>query len=124
MVFAFFHHLMFVQMSKSALNNHPPVCCLGRHGCFIYEDEDGKQSTTMIEDWEVGVLFWNCLKQFDGDEQKACNAVKNKYFYDFAKTKDLHFFLGTSQVHHFTGRNPFLIIGTFHPKHISQLSLF
>ena len=32
--------------------------------------------------------------------------------------------LGTSQVHHFTGKNPFLIIGTFHPKHVSQLSLF
>jgi hypothetical protein len=42
--------------------------------------------------------------------------VRKKYLDDFSKTKDLHFFLGTSQVHHFTGKNPFLIIGTFHPK--------
>ena len=91
---------------------------------FKYEDEQGKQSTTMIEDWETGELFWNCLKRSDGNEQKACSDVRKKYFDDFSKTKDLYFFLGTSQVHHFTGKNPFLIIGTFHPKPISQLSLF
>jgi hypothetical protein len=91
---------------------------------FKYEDDQGKQSTTMIEDWEVGELFWNCLRRHDGDELKACSDVKNKYFNDFSKTKDLHFFLGTSKIHHFTAKNPFLIIGTFHPKHISQLSLF
>lgn len=91
---------------------------------FIYEDDEGKQSTTMIEDWETGELFWNCLKRNDGNEKKACNDVRKKYFNDFSKTKDLHFFLGTSKVHHFTGKNPFLIIGTFHPKPITQLSLF
>jgi hypothetical protein len=91
---------------------------------FKYEDDQGKQSATMIEDWETGELFWNCLKRSDGNEQKACSDVKKKYFDDFSKTKDLHFFLGTSQVHHFTGKNPFLIIGTFHPKPIIQLSLF
>lgn len=91
---------------------------------FVYEDDHGKQSTTMIEDWETGELFWNCLRRSDGNEQKACSDVRKKYFDDFSKTKDLHFFLGTSQVHHFTGKNPFLIIGTFHPKHITQLDLF
>lgn len=91
---------------------------------FKFEDDQGKQSTTMIEDWETGELFWNCLKRCDGNEQKACIDVRKKYFDDFSKTKDLHFFLGTSQVHHFIGKNPFLIIGTFHPKPITQLSLF
>lgn len=91
---------------------------------FIYEDDRGKQSTTMIEDWEVGELYWNCLKRSDGNEQKACNDVRKKYFDNFSKTKDLYFFLGTTQVHHFRGKNPFLIIGTFYPKHISQLRLF
>ena len=33
-------------------------------------------------------------------------AVKMKYFDDFAKTKDLHFFLVTSQVHYFKSQNP------------------
>ena len=91
---------------------------------FKYEDDAGKVSTTMIEDWEVGELYWNCYKKHDGNEQKACFDVRRKYFDDFSKTKDLHFFLGTTKVHHFRGKNPFLIIGTFHPKHISQLSLF
>lgn len=91
---------------------------------FIYEDINGKVSKTMIEDWETGELFWNCLRRHDGDEIKACQDVRKKYFDDFAKTKDLHFFLGTTQVHHNVGKNPFLIIGTFHPKKISQLSLF
>jgi len=91
---------------------------------FKFEDDEGKRSTTMIEDWETGELFWNCLRKFDGDEQKACEAVKQKYFNDFAKTKDLYFFLGTTQRHHYTAPNPFIIIGTFHPKHITQLDLF
>jgi hypothetical protein len=30
---------------------------------FIYEDDEGKQSTQMIEDWETGQLFWNCLRR-------------------------------------------------------------
>lgn len=91
---------------------------------FTYEDIEGKRSTTMIEDWETGELYWNCLRRHDGNEVKACQDVRKKYFDDFAKTKDLHFFLGTSKLHHFVGKNPFLIIGTFHPKKIDQLSLF
>ena len=91
---------------------------------FIFEDDHGKRCTTMIEDWETGELFWNCLKRNDGNEVKACSDVRKKYFNDFSMTKDLYFFLGTTRVHHFTGKNPFLIIGTFHPKHITQLSLF
>ena len=50
--------------------------------------------------------------------------VKKKYFDDFAKTKDLHFFLGTTQVHHYRALNPFIIIGTFYPKKEVQMSLF
>lgn len=91
---------------------------------FIYEDIEGKRSKTMIEDWETGELYWNCLRRHDGNELKACQDVRKKYFDDFSMTKDLHFFLGTSKVHHFVGKNPFLIIGTFHPKKIEQLSLF
>ena len=49
-------------------------------------------------------------------EAKACADVRKKYIDDFAKTKDLHFFQGTSQQFHFVGHNPFMIIGTFHPK--------
>ncbi|MGK4566315.1 hypothetical protein [Flavobacterium sp. 3HN19-14] len=78
----------------------------------------------MIEDWETGQLYWNCLAQHEGNEAKAIEAVKYKYFEDFAKTKDLHFFLGTSALHHYVSKNPFMIVGTFHPKFIYQYRLF
>ena len=91
---------------------------------YILKDSKGKQSKMMIEDWEIGQLYWNCLAKHEGDESMAVKDVKNKYFDDFAKTKDLYLFLGTSQLHHLTGKNPFMIIGTFHPKIEQQLSLF
>jgi hypothetical protein len=91
---------------------------------YVLRDCNGKQSKMMIEDWEIGQLFWNCLARHEGNELKAVEDVKKKYFDDFAKTKDLHLFLGTSQLHHFTGKNPFMIIGTFHPKKEHQMSLF
>lgn len=74
----------------------------------------------MIEDWETGQLFWNCLARAEGDEAKACLDVKRKYLDDFAKTKDLYFFLGTTKEFHFVSPNPFIIVGTFHPKPITQ----
>jgi len=91
---------------------------------FVIKDCKGKQSKMMIEDWEIGQLFWRQLGKYEGNEARAIKDVKDKYFEDFAKTKDLHLYLGTSQVHHFTGRNPFMIIGTFHPKIETQLRLF
>ena len=78
----------------------------------------------MIEDWETGQLYWNCLQRHQGDEQKACEDVRKKYFDDFARTKDLHFFLGTTFQFHNIAPNPFIIIGTFHPKPIVQMRLF
>ena len=30
----------------------------------------------MIEDWELGALFWRCLERAKGDEQVACQKVK------------------------------------------------
>lgn len=91
---------------------------------YVLQDCNGKQSKMMIEDWEIGQLYWNCLARHEGNEVKAIEDVKKKYFDDFAKTKDLHLFLGTSQLHHLTGKNPFMIIGTFHPKIETQQSLF
>lgn len=92
---------------------------------FSYEftDEQDKKATLMIEDWELGQLFWNCLKtnkmkglnDLDA-EKKACQDVKFKYLNDFARTKDLHLYLGTAQTFHFVSPNPFLVIGTFHGK--------
>ena len=85
---------------------------------YLFTDEEDTRSTLMIEDWEIGQLYWNCLIRHDGHdrEAKACADVRKKYIDDHAKTKDVHLFLGTSQQFHFVGRNPFMIIGTFYPK--------
>ena len=91
---------------------------------YTFLDDASKASTLMIEDWEIGQLYWNCLARHNGDEKLACQDVKKKYFDNFARTKDLYLFLGTIRVRHFTSPNPFVIIGTFHPKRISQTSLF
>ena len=58
---------------------------------YTFEDINGRQSTLMIEDWEIGQLFWNCLYR-SGSEEKACKLVKKKYIDDFAETKDLYLF--------------------------------
>lgn len=91
---------------------------------FHFKDNQGKESNMMIEDWETGQLFWNCLARHNGDESKAVEDVRKKYFDDFSKTKDLHFYLGTTKKNHYVSHNPFMIIGTFHPKKESQLELF
>ena len=91
---------------------------------FRFKDNQGQVSNMMIEDWETGQLFWNCLARHEGNEQKAIEDVRKKYFDDFAKTKDLHFYLGTTQKNHYVSHNPFMIIGTFHPKIENQMKLF
>ena len=83
---------------------------------YVFLDEEGVKRTMMIEDWEIGQLYWNCLKRHKGNEAMACADVRAKYLDDFALTKDLHFFLGTTRQFHFIAPNPFIIIGTFHPK--------
>lgn len=108
---------------KDKNNNFRVVRKLPYKFSYRFKDVAGTVSKLMIEDWETGQLYWNSLKRHDGDEKKACEDVRKKYFDDFAKTKDLYFFLGTTQLHHYRGRNPFVIIGTFHPKPITQLKL-
>lgn len=91
---------------------------------YVFEDYNGTVSRLMIEDWEIGQLYWNSLRRHEGDEELAVEDVRKKYFDDFAQTKDLYLFLGTTQKHHFTAPNPFMIIGTFHPPKTDQMSLF
>lgn len=85
--------------------------------------QDDKESRKMmIEDWEIGALFWNCLYRAVGDEQTALNMVKQKYLEEFAD-KDLHLFLGTTlRFHAMSAPNPFVIIGAFYLPQTPQLS--
>ena len=90
---------------------------------YVFEDQNGRSCKMMNEDWELGALYWNCLDKHEGDEDAACVDVKKKYWDDFAKTKDLYFYLGTTLLNHLRASNPFIIIGTFHPKPESQMEL-
>ncbi len=111
--------------SAASDNNAEVVRKLPYKFSYRFEDNQGKSSQLMIEDWEIGALYWNLLAQYEGNENEAVAGVRAKYFDDFAKTKDLHLFLGTTcEFHLKNAPNPFVIIGTFHPKSITQTELF
>ena len=91
---------------------------------YVFEDDTGRQSRLMIEDWEIGMLYLNCSK--NGDEAAAIEKVKHRYFNDFVE-RDTYFFLGTTLEHHNTSKNPFIVIGVFYPPlppENEQLCLF
>lgn len=90
---------------------------------YKFEDGTGRQSELQVLDWEVGALFWNCLRSTHGDEEAALAKVRQKYFDEFL-TKDLHFYLGTTQQFHFVAPNPWVIIGVFPIPYDTQESLF
>lgn len=94
---------------------------------YKFTTDDGKIRNIMIEDWELGELYWKCLKRANNNEEEACKKVREKYFDWMYKKRDLYFFMGTTLAHHAKGTSPFLIIGTFYPPpppDAEQLDLF
>lgn len=97
---------------------------------YEFEDDVGKRSTLSIIDWEIGALYWNCLRRAQKEfpsleeaEAHACQKVKEKYWDEF-KQKDIYFFLGTMfQWQKKNAPNPWTIIGVFYPPKNPQLSL-
>lgn len=90
---------------------------------YRFEDADGKKSEMQVLDWEAGALYWKCLKSCNGDEPAALAKVRQKYFDEFT-TKDLHFYLGTTQEFHFRAPNPWVIIGLLPIPHETQTDMF
>jgi hypothetical protein len=92
---------------------------------YRFLDDENRESTLMIEDWEIGMLYFHCLEGAGGDEKIAVSKVRQKYLNEFSK-KDLHFFLGTTIANHMRSPNPFIIIGVFYPPHRGeqQMNLF
>jgi hypothetical protein len=89
----------------------------------FFSEGDKEPRKMMIEDWEIGALFWNCLYRTDGDERAAVELVKQKYLEEFAE-KDLYLFVGTTlKFHAMSAPNPFVIIGVFYPPKTDQLTL-
>lgn len=92
---------------------------------YEFEDETGKKRKLMIEDWEIGQLYWNCLKSSNNDVELALEKVREQYETNFINNKDIHLFLGTTKEWHSRrSKNPFVIIGVFYPKIETQTKLF
>lgn len=81
---------------------------------YKFSDDEGRKSTMMISDWEIGMLYLNCLTAANNNEKEALKKVKEKYLDSFL-SKDLFFFLGTTKKFHNVSPNPFIIIGVFYP---------
>lgn len=82
---------------------------------YVFRAEgDDKPRTLMIEDWEIGALYRNCLRDCGGDEDEANRKVKAKYLDYFCSQRDLYFFMGTTLAHHYN-KSPFIIVGVFWP---------
>lgn len=65
----------------------------------------------MIEDWEVGALFWR-LRDKGKSEEAAAAEVRSKFFNDLCgPDKDTYFIVGTV-----AGHGTWVIIGLFYPK--------
>ena len=84
---------------------------------YRFKDIEGTVSRLIIEDWEIGALYWNCLKSAEGNEELALQKVREQYEDNFLKNKDIYLFLGTTREWHMRrAKNPFVIIGVFYPK--------
>ena len=90
---------------------------------YVFTDDEGVESDLMIEDWEIGALYLNCLKTANGDESEALEKVREKYWDDFMK-RDIYLFLGTRLRDQARSPNPFSIVGVFYPPFDRQVELF
>jgi len=94
---------------------------------YQFEDNLGQTSTLMIEDWEIGALYWNCLRDSHGDENAAIAKVRKKYWDHIVQSGkyDIMLVLGTTLEHHRKKvSNPFVIISVFWPGLDLQERLF
>lgn len=82
---------------------------------FQYECDDSRckrNHKMMIEDWEVGALFWRLVDDGASNEE-AAEKVRGKFLNDICgKEKDTHFYVGTILAHPKT----WVVVGTFYPK--------
>lgn len=83
------------------------------HYCFECDDPRCKGNhRMMIEDWEVGALFWKMVDKGCSHEE-ASQKVREKFLDDLCGAdKDTHFYVGTILAHPKT----WIVIGVFYPK--------
>jgi hypothetical protein len=79
---------------------------------FECDDARCKGHRMMIEDWEVGALFWRLVDQGMAHKD-AANKVREKFFFQLCgPDKDTHFFVGTILAH----PKSWVVIGVFYPR--------
>lgn len=83
------------------------------HYQFECDDERCKRNhRMMIEDWEVGALYWKLVDQ-GAPPKEAAASVRHKFLEELCgPEKDTHFFVGTILAHPKT----WVVIGVFYPK--------
>ena len=90
---------------------------------YRFKDQQGRETRMRILDWEIGMLYWNCLRDAEGNEATALEKVRHRYEHEFF-SKDLHLFLGTTYEWHSRAPNPWVIVGVFPPPVRNQFELF
>ena len=89
------------------------------HYKFECDDERCSGHKMMIEDWEVGALFWRLVNQGCSYEDAAI-MVRRKFLDEICNAdKNTHFFVGTILAY----PKSWVVIGVFYPK-MEQASLF
>lgn len=80
------------------------------HYRFTCEDERCTGHRMMIEDWEVGALYWRCVDNGDPPDV-AATKVKDKFLSQMCDpSRDTHFYVGTVLAH-----GTWVVIGVFWP---------
>jgi len=79
---------------------------------FECDDPRCKGHKMMIEDWEVGRLFWRMVDK-GASHEEAAEKVRDKFLNDLCgPKKNTHFYVGTMLAHPRT----WIVIGVFYPK--------
>ena len=103
-----------------------PVNKLPYKFSYKFLDINNKPYTRMITDWEIGMLYWNCLKKSQ-DEDIACSKVRQKYLNDFVLSGkyETYLILGTTnEAQRRKWPNQFVIVGVVRQSRTDQSSLF
>ncbi|MCG3129649.1 MAG: hypothetical protein FLDDKLPJ_00383 [Phycisphaerae bacterium] len=82
---------------------------------YVFECDDPRcngRHRMMIEDWELGALYWKLVDKGASSEE-AAKSVREKFLGDLcAVDRDTHFFVGTILAHPTT----WVVIGVYWPK--------
>lgn len=89
---------------------------------YLFECDDSRcrgKHRVMIEDWEVGALFWRLVDK-GATHQEAAHSVRDKFLHELCGAdKDTHFYVGTILNYSRT----WVIIGMFYPRIAPDLEL-